>query len=140
MKTGSLLLFSITFFSLMACGGSDMPAPMSAEERLALPADVAMGQALFRECKQCHTATPGGPNMIGPNLHDVVGRQAGGKADFAYSTAMKRAEFTWDDTHLDQWLEQPQALVPGNRMAYRGNPNPADRRDLIAYLASLSEE
>jgi cytochrome c len=37
-------------------------------------ANVANGKALEGRCAQCHDATKGGPNKIGPNLFGVVDR------------------------------------------------------------------
>ena len=52
---------------------------------------------------------------------------------------MQAASFTWDTAHLDQWLTNPQALLPGNRMAFAGVRNETQRRDLIAYLMVESQ-
>jgi cytochrome c len=61
------------------------PAPTAAEKTAmlaALPApynaaDLDNGRRVFARCRSCHTITEGGPDMIGPNLHGVFGRQAG---------------------------------------------------------------
>ncbi len=104
-----------------------LPAPYSS-------ADLANGQAKFAFCSACHTVTPGGPNMTGPNLHGVVGRKAGTAPDFNYSDAVKNAGFTWDADHLDKWLAGPQAFLPGTKMTYPGMKDPKDRTDVIAWL------
>lgn len=104
-----------------------LPAPYNA-------ADLANGEAKFAFCSACHTITPGGPNMTGPNLHGVVGRKAGTEANYNYSDAVKSAGFTWDAAHLDTWLTGPQAMLPGTKMTYPGMKDAKDRTDLIAYL------
>jgi cytochrome c len=118
------------------------PQP-SAEEKqkllAALPApyntaDLANGQAKFALCQSCHTITPGGANMTGPNLHGVFGRKAGANPDFKYSDAVKNAGFVWDGAQLDQWLEKPQTFLPGTKMTFAGLKEAKDRTDLIAYL------
>ena len=43
-------------------------------------------------------------------------------------------QILWDYDNLDRWLENPQALIPENKMVYVGMRNPKDREDLIAYL------
>jgi cytochrome c len=118
------------------------PAPTEAEMKAAqaaLPApyntaDLANGEAKFMLCAACHTITPGGPNMTGPNLHGVVGRKAGTEANFNYSDAVKNAGFTWDAAHLDKWLTDPRAMLPGTKMSFAGLKDPKDRTDVIAYL------
>ncbi|HKX22202.1 MAG TPA: cytochrome c family protein, partial [Rhizorhapis sp.] len=69
------------------------------------------------------------------NLAGVVGRKAG-STEFAYSPAMKAAGFAWSTDKLDAFLTHPSAVVKGTKMAYGGLPNPQDRADLIAFLAS----
>src|SRR5207237_433255 len=117
-----------------APAGGDAAAPaaapaVSAEEKqkllAALPApyntaDVANGETKFGLCQSCHTITPGGANMTGPNLHGVFGRKAGANPDFKYSDAVKAAGFTWDADHLSQWLENPQTFLPGTKMTFAG--------------------
>lgn len=106
---------------------ASLPAPYNT-------ADLANGEAKFALCSACHTITPGGPNMTGPNLAGVVGRKAGTEANYNYSDALKTAGFTWDAAHLDQWLTKPMALLPGTKMTFPGLKDPKDRTDVIAYL------
>jgi cytochrome c len=104
-----------------------LPAPYNT-------ADVANGEAKFALCAACHTITPGGPNMTGPNLHGVIGRKAGATPDYNYSDAVKNAGFTWDAAQLDKWLSGPAADLPGTKMTFPGIKDPKDRTDVIAYL------
>ena len=46
-------------------------------------------------CRTCHTLKEG-DNRLGPNLHNIIGRKAGSVPDYAYSSAMKDADLTWD--------------------------------------------
>jgi cytochrome c len=118
------------------------PAPSPDEVKkiqAALPApyntaDLANGEARFALCASCHTVVAGGPNMTGPHLHNVVGRKAGSVADYNYSDGLKAAGFTWDAAHLDAWLTNPRAVIPGTKMTFMGVKDPKDRGDIIAYL------
>ena len=103
------------------------PAPYNA-------ADLANGKSKFALCQSCHTITPGGANMTGPNLHGVFGRTSASNPDYKYSDALKAAAFTWDADHLNQWLEKPQTFLPGTKMTFAGLKESKDRTDLIAYL------
>jgi len=140
--------------ALSACGDNTAPADdatpkappppaLTEAEKIAalatLPApynagDLENGRRAFARCRSCHTITPGGPNMTGPNLYGVFGRAAGSDPKFSYSHAMRTAGFTWDADKLDHWLQNPRTFLPGNKMTYPGLPDAADRRDVIAFL------
>jgi cytochrome c len=98
-----------------------------------LTGDAAKGEKVFGQCKTCHVAEKG-VNRIGPSLWAVVGRTAGSIADYKYSVANKNSGLTWSDTQLFTYLEAPQKVVPGTKMAFAGLKKPQDRADVIAYL------
>ena len=56
-----------------------------------------------------------------------------------YSVALRRANHRWDREKLLVWLANPEDLVPGQAMGYRLEQE-KDRRDVVAYLASLSAQ
>ena len=100
--------------------------------------DAARGEARFQDCAACHRLEAGTHN-IGPSLHGIFTREAGEIADFRYSPAIKRSGIVWTPETLDQFITDPQALVPGNRMPYAGMASASDRADLIAYLIKASQ-
>src|SRR3546814_20293463 len=51
-----------------------------------------------------------------------------------YSAGLKRAGFEWNAAALDGWLEDPQAMIPGSYMVFRGIDDAQARADLIAFL------
>ena len=97
-------------------------------------ADIEKGKVAFEQCAACHSLDGSG-NDDGPTLKGVIGRKAGSLEDFRYSAAMKRSDVTWDAATLDKYIADPQAFIPGNRMAFAGIAEGAQREDLIAYLA-----
>jgi len=97
-------------------------------------ADLANGEAKFGLCRSCHTITPGGANMTGPNLHGVFGRKAAQVEGYKYSEALKTSDIVWDGDHLDQWLAKPMTYLPGTKMSFAGLKDQKDRTDLIAFL------
>ena len=101
-------------------------------------ADLENGRLHFNLCRACHTITPGGPNMTGPNLYGVFGRKVASKVGYGYSAALSAKSWTWDAEHLDGWLKSPRTYVPGTKMSFYGIPDDEDRRDLIAYLKVAS--
>ena len=102
-------------------------------------ADPDNGEAQARICKACHSLDKGGPNMIGPVLYGMFGREAGALDGFTYSAAMQGISITWTPRALDAWLAQPATFLPGNSMTFAGVFNPQDRDDLIAYLLSATD-
>ncbi|KEQ55450.1 c-type cytochrome [Sphingobium chlorophenolicum] len=114
-------------------------AMLIASPALAQAGDAAKGKAVFARCMACHSVDPGA-NRLGPSLAGVMGRTSGTMAGFAYSPAMKNAKIRWDAKTLDAFLAKPTAKVPGSKMIFAGLPNPADRANLIAYLASATKK
>jgi len=100
-------------------------------------ADPDNGKKLFDQCAACHSLGEPG-DFEGPLLKGVFGRKAGSLEDYRYSAAMKRSGVTWDAASLDTYVTDPQAFIPGNRMAFAGIPDKSQRDDLIAYLAVAS--
>ena len=76
---------------------------------------------------------------MGPNLYDVVGRDVGKEAGFAFSNAVAHKGGKWTFEDLDQWLKNPGAFIPGNRMLFGGVKDPWERANIIAYLDKQSD-
>lgn len=76
-----------------------------------------------------------GDNRLGPSLAGVVGRKAGSLDGYAYSDSLRQAGIVWDESTLDRFLENPDAVVSGNRMKpYGGLSDPELRRSIIGFL------
>ena len=97
--------------------------------------DAANGQDVFIQCSSCHVLEAG-VNRIGPSLAGIVGRTAGTVEGYTYSEANANSGITWTKEKLFQYLENPQRIVPGTKMAFVGLPDGQDRADIIAYLES----
>ena len=96
--------------------------------------DAAKGSDVFQDrCTACHAL---GRSAQGPDLNGVVGRKAASLPGFNYSAALKASGLTWKRDELDKFLSGPTKLVPGTNMRAMV-ANPDERRDLVAYLASL---
>jgi cytochrome c len=96
--------------------------------------DVAKGADVYQDhCASCHVLNGIGQ---GPSLVGVVGRKAASIPGFNYSDAMKASGLTWTAANLDRFVSGPTKMVPGTAMRAIV-ADPVERRDLIAYLASL---
>lgn len=98
--------------------------------------NVSLGEKAFNECRACHSLEPG-VNLIGPSLAGIVNRQIAADASYRYSKSLKNATGNWDVSTLNKFIENPQALFPGNRMPYSGLSNAAERKALIDYLMTF---
>ena len=97
-------------------------------------ADLKHGKQVFAACAACHTDKP---DALGPSLKGVIGRKSAALDDFRYSGPLRRANLTWDEATLKQFLADPQAKVPGTRMPFGGIGEARDVDDVVAYLATL---
>ena len=162
MKTFRLgLAASATALLFAACsGGESEPAASedaalaaaapAAEETAAAPAaddtatvdgttlasftgDAAAGEKVFMQCASCH-AVDAGVNRVGPSLAGIIGHAAGTVEGYSYSVANRNSGITWTPEKMFQFLESPQRVVPGTKMAFAGLKDAQDRANIIAYL------
>jgi len=68
-----------------------------------------------------------------------LGRKAGSVTEFSYSNELKAAHIIWDEGSLDQWLANPDAVIPDNDMAFHVS-NPQERADIIQFLRQASNK
>lgn len=102
--------------------------------------DAEEAQLAFNNnCRQCHV-TDEGDHRLGPSLHGIVGREAGTSSGARYSSAMRNSDVVWDEEALDRFIENPDAVVPGNNMKpFAGVPSAEERAKIIAHLKSTGE-
>ena len=100
--------------------------------------DLAHGAKVFKKCSACHMIASDGKNMIGPNLWNVIGRQAGSVDDYKYSKAMVAYAKKWSFEEMNSYLIKPQAYIKGTKMAYAGLRKEKDRASVILYMNSKS--
>ncbi|PTE06205.1 cytochrome c family protein [Mesorhizobium helmanticense] len=102
--------------------------------------DIEAGKTVFKKCAACHNADTDS-NKVGPTLKGVVARTAGTVPGYPYSKAMKdagAAGLVWDEPNLTEYLINPKAKVPTNKMGFPGLKKPDDIKNVIAYLKSVS--
>jgi cytochrome c len=95
---------------------------------------VKNGAQAYRICAACHSLQPG-VHLSGPSLADLWGKKAAKVGDYGrYTEALKKADILWDENTLNAWLANPQAMVPGTTMVFRGVEDDQTRVNLIAFL------
>ncbi len=100
--------------------------------------DAKRGEEVFeKRCTGCHSLDA---DKEGPRLRGVYGKKAAVlSATFEYSEALKASNVTWDAPSLNQWMEDPEKIVPKSDMFFRV-PQARERADVIAYLQTLSDK
>jgi len=96
--------------------------------------DAKRGAALYRACVACHSLEPG-VHLSGPSLAGLWDKPAGKIDGFVrYSKGLKSADFVWNADTLFAWVADPQVMVPGTYMAFRGIEDAQARADIVAFL------
>lgn len=125
--TRAILNFLCPFVASLAC--------VTAAQAETSAAQVAFNNA----CRTCHSMREG-DHRLGPSLAGVVGRKAGSIEGYGFSSAMQQSGVVWDEATLDAFIANPDKVVHGNAMKpYGGIDDPAQRKEIVAYLKSISE-
>lgn len=135
----ALLIATLTAPALAQAPLKPLPPGMGAAPADPLAAaDPAAGERVWRSCRACHAIEPG-RHGVGPSLHGIFGAPIAAQ-DWGrpYSLALRQmgaAGAAWDVARLSAYLENPRTFAPGTMMAFAGIRDPADRLNLIAWLA-----
>lgn len=114
--------------------------------------DADAGEKQFGKCKACHAIVDDAGEVIqrggkvGPNLYNLVGRQAGSVEDFKYGKSIAEAGeggLVWDQASLAEYLEDPTDFLrttlddskARSKMSFKLRKG---TEDVAAYLASVS--
>ena len=111
-----------------------------APQSFAAEGNPTRGQRVFGACAACHSLQPD-QNMTGPSLAEVWNRKAGSLSSFSrYSSELTSANIIWDDKTLDDWIKDPQQVVPNNQMTFAGIKDAQPRADLLAFLKEATRK
>jgi cytochrome c len=116
-----------------------LSSPSLSQELQSQAIEATPEQQVFNNaCRTCHTIK-NGDNRLGPHLYKIIGRKAGSLLGYDYSSAMKGADFVWDEEKLERFIANPDETVPGNSMKpYSGLASSDDRTKIIAFLQSIT--
>jgi cytochrome c len=121
-----------------AAGAKMVETQIKGPDGKLLSGDLVNGEKVFKQCQSCHSIAAG-KNMVGPTLHQIIGRKAGTVPGFKYSKANQSSGIEWTEQKMFEYLENPRAVVPGTIMAFVGLKKPQDRVDVIAYVQENSK-
>ena len=84
---------------------------------IAAAASTDSGEVKFNNhCRTCHS-TKKDDNRMGPSLHGIFGAKAGAAPGYAnYSQGLKSSGIVWDEKTLDQFIANPDSVIPNNNM------------------------
>ena len=103
--------------------------------------DAAKGEKVFKKCKACHEVTKE-KNKVGPHLVGIIGRKAASVEGYKYGKGLTEAAEKigeWDEAKLAEYLADPKAYIGGkSKMTFKLRKED-QRKDVSAYLASLSK-
>lgn len=102
--------------------------------------DASAGAKVFAQCAACHAVGPDAQNSVGPVLNGVVGRAAGAYPGYRYSSVMRKSGLIWDEGTLGNYLQAPEQVLPGTKMAFPGIASAQDLANIIAYLKQQPAE
>ena len=117
---------------------------MAMDEAAAIKKMVKKGKKVaVKQCFACHDITESKQIKVGPPLWGIYGKPAASVEGYQYSEAQisKKDSIVWDEATLDAYVQDPKALVPGNKMAYpiagMKVMTEKQRKNLIEFLKSL---
>jgi cytochrome c len=119
--------------------GAALMAPACAPGDAISDCDLDAGRRVFFKCLTCHTLEVDAPHGVGPNLHGVMGRKAGGAPGFKYSGPFRQVDFVWVRENIDLYLQNPATFIGENWMPFAGLKRPEDRDSVICYLEEASK-
>jgi len=90
-------------------------------------------------CVACHSIEKDGPLRVAPTLWNIVGEEKARFRWYGYSKALAAAGGRWSEQELDAYLADPDGFLPGTRKTLIGIADPGERKDLIAFLATLRD-
>jgi cytochrome c len=102
-------------------------------------ADADAGAKVSKKCASCHSFDKDGPNKVGPNLWDIVGRPIAGGEGYKYSDALSGLGGEWSYDKLDGFLAKPKDFAAGTKMSFAGLKRAEARANLIAFLRDFSD-
>ena len=99
------------------------------------------GERAFQYCYSCHSVDPDETAVLsGPNLFGVVGRSVAAQDGFDYSDEMRAFGANgkeWTAELIAQFIQDPEAFVPGTPMQSPPGPRTEqERQALLGYLSA----
>ena len=102
--------------------------------KLLASVNASDGEKVFKKCAACHSIAKSGGNKIGPNLWNILGRQAGSVSGYKYSKAMAGYGKLWSVEEMNNFLIKPKEWIKGTKMSFAGLKKGEERASVILYM------
>lgn len=102
--------------------------------------DIAAGEMAFKKCLPCHAIGAGARKKFGPHLNGLDGRMSGTAGGYRYPPAYKEAGVFWNESTFVEYVRNPQAIIPGIKMRFRGIKDEDEAANLWAYISQFNAD
>ena len=97
-------------------------------------ANLEIGASLYKRCYICHSLKPG-VQLSGPSLGNIWGKPSGQVKGYRfYTDVIKQKGLTWDESSLLAWIENPEYVIPGTAMKFKGYIQKKSIERLVEFL------
>lgn len=91
-------------------------------------------------CSACHRIADGFSHRMGPDLRGLLDRNVASADNYTvYTPALKQLGGEWNKQRLNDFLRDPQGMVPGTSMAFPGIDDDRQRAELVDYVMAKSK-
>lgn len=91
-------------------------------------------------CSACHRVSEGYSHRMGPDLRGLLDRPVASADNYmVYTPALKQLGGKWNKQRLNDFLRDPQDMVPGTSMVFPGIDDDRQRAELVDYLMAKSK-
>ena len=134
------LLKSVMVATIVLAAGSAFAQDKPAMSKADIDKIVADGKKVFSQCAACHQVGEKARNAVGPKLNGLFGRKTASVEGYNYSAANKAANAEWTEEYFTKYIQNPRAVMPGNKMAYAGLKGEDRIKAVIAYLKLFDKD
>jgi|TARA_B100001750_G_C15428011_1_gene556619 cytochrome c len=113
---------------------------MKKSSTISLSETPAPGKKQAKKCKACHSLSKDKKVKIGPPLWGIVGSKKAQTVDFKYSKKLQSLGGVWSEEELSKFIQAPNKYAPGTKMLFKGIKDDQDRKNLIIFLKTLTDQ
>ena len=73
-------------------------------------------------------------------MWSIVGAKKARTTNFKYSEKLQNLDGVWNEEELSKFIKAPNQYIPETKMLFKGIKNDEDRKNLIIFLKTLTDE